>query len=104
MTMAIISESMVESAALDWLSRVGWHVAHGPDIAGDTPSAERDEYGQVVLERRLRNAMAALNPDLPNVALHDAFLKLTRPTGSSLETRNRDFHRMVVNGVEVEYP
>ena len=101
--MTTITEADVEQAALDWLSGLGWQVAHGPDIAPDTPNAERDDYGQVTLERRLRDALAALNPGLPESALDDALRKLTRPQGSTLEARNRAFHRMLVNGVEIEY-
>ena len=59
--MTTITEAEAETAALDWLRALGWQVAHGPDIAPDTPSAERDEYGNVVLERRLRDALAELN-------------------------------------------
>ena len=98
--MTTFTESTVEDAALDWLAGLDWQVAHGPDIA---PAAERADYGQVVLERRLRDALARLNPDLPAAALDDAFRKLTRPEGPTLETRNRAFHRMVVDGVTVEY-
>ena len=58
--MTTITEAEVEQAALDWLSDLGWAVAHGPDIAPETPNAERDDYGQVVLERRLRDALAEL--------------------------------------------
>ena len=101
--MDTITEAVVEEAALAWLVDLGWSVAHGPDIAPDTPNAERDEYGQVVLERRLRDALAELNPALPLDALDDAFRKLTRPEGSTLEAHNREFHRMLVNGVEIEY-
>ena len=101
--MTTITEAVVEEAALAWLADLGWSVAHGPDIAPDTPNAERDDYGQVVLERRLRDALAELNPALPLDALDDAFRKLTRPEGSTLEARNREFHRMLVNGVEIEY-
>ena len=36
-----LTEADVEQAALDWLSGLGWGVAHGPDIAPDTPDAER---------------------------------------------------------------
>ena len=78
-------------------------MAHGPDIAPDTLGAERAEYGEVVLGRRLRDAFARLNSDLPASALDDAFRKLTRPEGSALESRNRAFHRMLVDGVTVEY-
>ena len=101
--MAVLTEALVESAALDWLSALGWGVAQGPDIAPDTPGAERVDYGGVVLERRLRDALARLNPGAPASALDDALRKLTRPQGSALEARNRAFHRMLVNGVEVEY-
>ena len=78
-------------------------MAHGPDIAPDTPGAERADYDQIVLEHRLRDALAVLNPGLPADALDDAYRKLTRPEGSTVEARNREFHRMLVNGVEIEY-
>ena len=48
------TESLVEEAALDWLDGLGWIIKHGPDIAPETPVAERTDYGQVVLEQRLR--------------------------------------------------
>ena len=101
--MTTLTEADVEQMALDLLSGLGWGVAHGPDIAPDTPDAERRDFGQVVLERRLRDALAELNPGLPLDALDDAFRKLTGPEGSTLEARNRAFHRMLVNGVGVEY-
>src|SRR5690349_18993597 len=97
------AESVVEDAALDWLRGLGWQVAHGPDIAPGELGAERKDYGQVVLERRLRDALARLNPALPPDAIDDAFRKLTRPEGPTLETRNRAVHRLLVNGVTVEY-
>ena len=101
--MTTITESDVEEAALAWLAELGWQVAHGPDIAPETPSAERNDFGQVVLERRLQDALGELNPGLPSEALDDAFRKLTRPEGATLEARNRAFHRMLVNGVTVEH-
>ena len=101
--MSGVTESTVEEAALAWLENLGWNVAHGPEIAPDTPLAERTDYGQVVLEQRLRDALARLNPDLPATALEDAFSKLNRPEGASLEARNRAFHRLLVDGVTVEY-
>ena len=101
--MTTLTESTVEDAALTWLESLGWNIAHGPDIAPDTPSAERGDYGSVVLERRLRDALALLNPKLPTEALDDAFRKLTRPQGATPEARNREFHRMLVDGITVKY-
>jgi type I restriction enzyme R subunit len=55
------------------------------------------------LARRLRDALARLNPQLPAEALEDAFRKLTRPEGADLIQRNRALHRLLVDGVTVEY-
>ena len=101
--MTTLTEADIEFAALTWISTLGWQVAHGSDIAPDTPGAERDDYGQVVLESRLLDALSRLNPSLPPAALGDAFRKLTHPEGATLEARNRELHRMLVNGVKVEY-
>ena len=98
-----LSEADVEAVALEWLSDLGWLVLPGPDIAPDTSHAERASYSQVLLERRLRDALAQLNPELPVSSLDDAFKKLARPEGSTLGARNRAFHRMLVDGVTVEY-
>ena len=102
-THASFTESDVESAALGWLESLGWRVAHGPDIAPDAANAERDDYAQVILDARLRSVVAELNPGLPGDALEDARHRLTRPAGATLEARNRAFHRMLVDGVAVEY-
>ncbi|GIW56658.1 MAG: hypothetical protein KatS3mg082_3062 [Nitrospiraceae bacterium] len=101
--MITFTESTVESAALAWLALLGWEVRHGGEIAPGEPFAERRDYGQVILEQRLRDALGRLNPDLPPEALEDAFRKLARPEGATLEQRNRAVHRMLVQGVTVEY-
>jgi len=101
--MAHLTESTVEEAALAWLEAAGWGIAHGPDIAPDGPCAERRDFGQVILEGRLRDALGRLNPTLPPEALQDAFRKLAQPQGSDLLQRNRALHRLLVDGVTVEY-
>ncbi|MBI3104092.1 MAG: DUF3387 domain-containing protein [Candidatus Rokubacteria bacterium] len=97
------TESVVEHAALAWLESAGWRVAYGPDIAPDMPAAERRDYGEVVLAQGLRDALARLNPALPAEALDDAFRNLIRPEGADLIQRNRSLHRLLVDGVTVEY-
>ena len=105
-----LNEREVEQAALAWLQALGFAVAHGPDISpgGDTltlslSQRERESYGEVVLAQRLRDALARLNPDLPPEALDEAFRKLTRPESADLVANNRALHRMLVDGVNVEY-
>ena len=103
-------ESVIEQAALSWLESLDYRIKHGPDISpgGETltlplSQQERGSYGEVVLGQRLRDALARLNPNLPAEALDDAFRKLIRPEGPTLDTRNRAVHRMLVDGVTVEY-
>ena len=103
--MSQFAESTVEDAALSWLASSGFPLAHGPDIAIGQPGAERSDptYRDVVLEWRLREALVRLNPDLPQEALDDAFRKILRAEGPSLIERNQAVHRMLVDGVTVEY-
>ena len=101
--MTTITEADVESSALTWLATLGWQTAHSPDTPDTPGGAERSDYGQVVLEQRLRKAFSQLNRSLPASVLDDALRKLTHPEGATLEARNRSFHRMLVAGVTVEY-
>lgn len=97
------TESVVEDAVLAWLAAAGWHVVNGPAIAPDTLTAERQDFGEVVLIGRLRAALARLNPSLPASAVDDATRKLLRVEGPDAIARNRAFHRYLVDGVTVEY-
>ena len=103
MTETGVAESAVEQAALAWLESLGWIVAHGPDIAPRTRDAERSDYNEHLLAQRLRYALSSLNPDLPATALEDAYRKMTRVEGTTLESRNRSLHHMLVDGITVEY-
>ena len=105
MSPSLFAESVVEDAALAWLSGLGYSVLHGPEIAVGMPGAERSDpgYRDVILGGRLRQALARLNPVVPPEALDDAYRKLTRADGPSLIERNRAAHRMLVDGVTVEY-
>lgn len=101
--MSTFTESVIEQAAIDWFKSIGWQTLLGPDIAPDTPAAERDNYGQVVLEHRLHQALKRLNPHVPADALEEAFRKLTRPESPSLIAHNHIIHKYLVEGVPVEY-
>ena len=47
--------------------------------------------------------MARLNPGVPADVLEEAALKATRTEYPSLVDNNRRFHRMLTEGVDVEY-
>ena len=97
------TESIVEEAALAWLDSLGYTILYGPTIAPEEPQAEREHYGQVVLEARLRQALQRLNPHAPPDALEEAFRKVTRLDAPSLVGANHTMHRYLVEGVPVEF-
>jgi type I restriction enzyme R subunit len=94
MTVQVITESIVEEAALDWFKGLGYQYLPGPDIACDVPRPERASYADVILPDRLWAALHALNPDIPADALEDAFKKVMRSESPSLILNNRHFHNL----------
>jgi len=63
-----LNESIVEDAALEWFGELGYAVGHGPMLAPGEPAAERDSFGDVVLVRRLADAIHRLNQTIPGDA------------------------------------
>ncbi|ABF42755.1 type I site-specific deoxyribonuclease, HsdR family [Candidatus Koribacter versatilis Ellin345] len=104
-TVSAFTESVVEEAALAWLEGLGYTVLSGPSISAGEIAAERIEadYSDVILERRVRQTLQRLNPNLPPEALDDAFRRLTHDNETSLIANNHAFHQILVNGVTVEY-
>src|SRR6266851_2380728 len=101
--MALFTESVVEEAALEWFSALGYALLAGSTIAPGEPAAERASYDRVVLEGRLRAALRKLNPNVPDAALDEAFRKLTLISSPHLIDANHELHSYLVNGVSVEY-
>src|SRR5258707_7400545 len=97
------TESTIEETALDWLKDLGYSIVYGGDIAPDEPAAELENYGEVIREGRLKDALKRINPTVPAEALEDAFRKVTRPNAVSLVGNNLAFHKMLADGIEVEY-
>jgi type I restriction enzyme, R subunit len=57
----------------------------------------------VILPGLFREALARLNPKIPADALDEAFRRVTRTETPSLIENNRRFHKLLVDGVDVEY-
>jgi type I restriction enzyme R subunit len=100
-----ITEDTFEYYVLDdLLAGLGYTILHGPEIAPDEPQAEREDFGQVILPGRLREALAKLNPHLPADTLADVYQKVINlPLASpSVAQNNRTFHRWLREGITVE--
>lgn len=101
--MSNINESHVEVAALDWFNELGYQTLNGQAIAPGEPAAERTSFADVVLVGRLREAIQRLNPLIPADAQDEALRKVLRIGTPALIQTNRAFHRMLRDGVPVEY-
>ena len=98
-----MTEDQLEQEALSWLIEVGYTHLSGYDIAPDGPSPERDNFRQVLLPQRLRDAIARLNPHIPLAAREDAFKQIQDLGTPVLLSANQHFHRLLVGGVPVQY-
>jgi len=101
--MTAFTESVVEEAALEWFDGLGYAVVGGPSLAPGESTAERRSYGDVILEGRLRDALARLNPGVASEGIDEAFRKLTRISSPQPIDANHELHHYLVNGVSVEY-
>ncbi len=98
-----VCESHVEEAALDWFEELKWSVLHGPDITYDGATPERTSYSEVILRERLESSIDSLNPRLPAEAKEEALRRVLHIDSPSLILCNRTFHKMLTDGIPVEY-
>lgn len=99
----MINEDLVEQAALGILREMGWPYLSAEVIAPDGSAPDRASYGEVLLMGRLKEALARLNPNIPDDARRDALRQITGAESQSLIEENRRIHRLLVNGVDVEF-
>jgi len=97
------AESVVEEACLQYFGQLGYAYLPAPEIAVDGLFAERADYSEVILKQRIRAALIKINPTIPAVAIEDAIRKVTRTDSPTLIVNNRAFHRMLTDGVDVQY-
>jgi type I restriction enzyme R subunit len=98
-----MTEDQLEQQCLAWFAEGGWEIGHGPDIAPDGPSPERVDYRQVLLLADLEAAIRRINPHLPQNAVEQAVEVVRKPESLDLVISNRAFHRLLLEGVPVEY-
>lgn len=99
----MITEDQLEQICLEWFREGGYEYAFGPDIAHDGEAPERVDYRQVVLAGRLLSAMQKINPHIPLAVLEEAALSVSKPESPVLIHNNRTFHRLLLEGVPVDY-
>ncbi len=101
--MNFLSEDDIEKALIAQFADLGY--ANLPDavIGPDGTAPERASYGDVILRGRLEAAVARLNPDVPPDTREDAIKRVIGAESASLVEENRRLHRLLVEGVDVEF-
>ncbi|MFM2043680.1 MAG: hypothetical protein RLY86_2256 [Pseudomonadota bacterium] len=101
--MAFLSEADIESMVLAQLHDLGYATAKDTEIGPDGKAPEREAWADTILVGRLEAAIARLNPHMPAEARADALRRVMASDRPGLVEENRRLHRLMVEGVEVEY-
>ena len=100
--MNFLTEDEIEQLTLEILrDDLGYETLFGPHIAeGDAP--ERT-HADVVLHRRLLEAIDRINPTIPAEAREEAFKKVLRASSPDMLQNNEAFHIMLTDGIDVKF-
>ena len=99
----MINEDQLEQHCLEWFRDNGWETLYGPDIAPDAASPARKSYLEVALVGHLEAAFGVINPHLPVICFDQVVSHVLKPESMDAITNNRAFHRMLLEGVPVQY-
>lgn len=102
-----MTEDDIEQFALECLQAQSYQYTYGPTLGPpDSPHGgeERQHYDDVVLAGKLSMFIARHNRHVPAEARHDALRQVLRVgNGLALLAANEAFHRLLTEGVPVEY-
>ncbi len=95
-------EQDFEKTFMDALADHQYNTDYAPNISEGTISEER-KNDQVFFFGQLKSSLYKLNPNIPSEAIEDALRKIIRNDSQDLVSNNKSFHRMLFNGVDVEF-
>jgi type I restriction enzyme R subunit len=94
------TEQLVEDVAAVYFGVIGAQVRRGVEI---DDAGERLDSGQCVLQVRLSAALHRFNPAMSHEVIEGVVRTLAHPPHPTLVQNNRWLHRLLTDGVEVEY-
>ncbi len=103
---AYTEDQLVEQPAIQLFAELGWSTVSAMDeTLGPTGTLGRETTGDVILDGRVRVALARLNPALLADALDAAVAELTRDRGAMTPVAaNREIWALLRDGVPVQVP
>jgi type I restriction enzyme, R subunit len=96
--MTKIFESDIENFVIELLQKHGYNY-----LSPEDQEVERESLSDIVLRGKLKAAIEKLNPNIPEDARDQALREVLNLPSQNLIENNEFFHRMLTNGVEVEY-
>ena len=96
--MAKIFESDIEKLVCELLEEQGYTY-----LSPEALESERQSLGDVLLLDRLKNAIDNINPKIPQEAKDQALRQIRNLPSQNLIDNNEAFHRLLIEGIEVEY-
>lgn len=98
-----ISEADVEENVLAILKDLKYDIIRGDneDYQPGGKSALRNDYKEVVLVERLRNALERINPKISKETIEQAIKQILRSESQKLIIDNESFHKMLVDGIDI---
>lgn len=99
--MTTLTESQIESFAIQLFEQLGYKSLYGPDIAPDGSAPLRISFEEVVMKGILQRAVKRINHDLPSDVCDDAVNEVLRIASPDLLANNEQFHRMLTEGISV---
>ena len=99
-------DNLIENATQDVLEDLGWEVAYAwtKETFGENGLFGRENKGEVILKRYLRNALNQLNPGLPDAAYQQAIDSIElKQSDKTLARNNQEKYQLIKDGVPVSY-
>ena len=99
--MTKLTESHIETFAIELLQKQGYEYLYGPDIAPNGEAPLRAGFDEVLLLDKLKEAIDRINPKASVEAREDALRQVRRVHSPQLVAGNEMFHPMLTEGVQV---
>jgi type I restriction enzyme R subunit len=98
-----ITESAIETFAIELLEKCSYQYIYAPSIAPDSETPERESFEDVLLIERLRTAVGRINPTVPADIRENAVKQIQRLNSPELIANNEAFHRLLTEGIKVTF-
>ena len=99
----MITEDVLEQLAISWFKDTGYSHLYGGNIAPESATPYRNYFHEIIPTKECFDALCALNPDIPQDKIDEVVHRLKNIEGINTIYKNKAFHRMLLDGVPVEF-